>query len=99
MAPPTLENASQGVDPQHLDSAAIRPPAGSELESEHEFNKEIVAGLTDECISGMTTGELVEAIETVALPSHSSSNLHMKDRDTLRRLVYLARRTCRNQGY
>jgi len=94
---PEIGDAPQPEFPQHLESG--RPHAGVELDPGHEFTKEIVAGLMDDRISEMTTDELVEAIQTVAVPSRCSSNLHMKDRDTLKRLVYLARRTCRNQGY
>lgn len=63
------------------------------------FDKVAVAGLTHDAISLMTTDEMVAAIETVTLPSGPSHNLRLKDRSTLERLVYLARRTCRNQGY
>ena len=63
------------------------------------LDKVAVAELTHDTISVMTTDELVAAIEAITLPSGRSFDLRMKDRPTLERLVYLARRTCRNQGY
>ena len=71
----------------------------SEVSQQPRFDKAAVAQLTQEGISEMTTDELVAAIQTVTLPSGRSFDLRMKDRSTLERLVYLARRTCRNQGY
>ena len=70
-----------------------------ELDQQPRFNKVAVAQLTHDRISQMSADELVTAIETVMLPSGRNLDLRMKDRPTLERLVYLARRTCRNQGY
>jgi hypothetical protein len=69
------------------------------VEEKPRFDKVAVAGLTQVVISEMAPDELIEAIQTVALPSGRHLDLRMKDRPTLERLVYLARRTCRNQGY
>ena len=71
----------------------------AEVDQQPCFDKVAVAQLTQEGISEMTADELVAAIQTVTLPSGRSLDLRMKDRPTLERLVYLARRTCRNQGY
>jgi hypothetical protein len=71
----------------------------AEVSPQPHFDKVAVAHLTHDCISQMTADELVAAIETVTLPSGRNLDLRMKDRPTLERLVYLARRTCRNQGY
>ena len=69
------------------------------VELQLRFDKAAVARLTHDRISQMTADELIAAIETVALPSGRNLDWRMKDRPTLERLVYLARRTCRNQGY
>jgi hypothetical protein len=71
----------------------------AEVDQHPRFDKTAVAQLTHEGISQMTADELVAAIQTITLPSGRSLDLRMKDRPTLERLVYLARRTCRNQGY
>jgi hypothetical protein len=71
----------------------------AEVDQQPCFDKVAVAQLTQEGISEMTADELVAAIQTITLPSGRSLDLRMKDRATLERLVYLARRTCRNQGY
>jgi hypothetical protein len=71
----------------------------AKVEQQPRFDKAAVARLTHDCISQMTPDELVAAIETITLPSGRNVDLQMKDRPTLERLVYLARRTCRNQGY
>ncbi len=63
------------------------------------FDKVAVAELTQKRISEMKPDELIEAIQTITLPSGRRLDLRMKDRPTLERLVDLARRTCRNQGY
>ena len=63
------------------------------------FDKVAVAELTHAGISEMASDELIEAIQTITLPTGRNLDLRMKDRPTLERLVYLARRTCRNQGY
>jgi hypothetical protein len=69
------------------------------FEEKPRFDKVAVAGLTQDVISEMAPDELIEAIQIITLPSGRSLDLRMKDRTTLERLVYLARRTCRNQGY
>ncbi len=71
----------------------------AEVSQQPHFDKVAVAHLTQEDISEMTADELLAAIQTVTLPSGRSLDLRMKDRPTHERLVYLARRTCRNQGY
>lgn len=71
----------------------------AKVEHQPRFDKIAVARLTHDRISEMTADELIAAIETVTLPSGRHLDLRMKDRPTLERLVYLARRTCRNQGY
>jgi hypothetical protein len=71
----------------------------AEVSQQPRFDKVAVAQLTHDRISQMSADELVAAIQTVTLPSGRGLHLRMKDRPTLERLVYLARRTCRNQGY
>jgi hypothetical protein len=69
------------------------------VEEKPRLDKVAVAALTQDVISEMAPEELIEAIQTITLPSGRSLDLRMKDRPTLERLVYLARRACRNQGH
>lgn len=75
------------------------PTTAPSVVQQSRFDKVAVAELTQDGISEMASDELIEAIQTITLPSGRSLDLRMKDRLTLERLVYLARRTCRNQGY
>ena len=64
--------------------------------------KSDVAELSPGQISTMNHKELVDAVLAADLPligDQWRERLLFKDRETLVRLVYLARRCCRNQGY
>jgi len=63
------------------------------------LDKAIVAELTSYQISELTSDEMVQAIRTASIPPVCEINLQLQGRETLERLVYLARRCCRNQGY
>lgn len=68
----------------------------------HVTNKPDVAELDSEEIAGMDCADLIEAIRAAHLPflqSEFEHRLEFCDREMLERLVYLARRCCRNQGY
>ena len=66
------------------------------------LDKPMIAALSPHQISEMTRDELVRLVEKTGLPitaMQCSVQLTCADRQTLERLVYLARRCCRNQGY
>lgn len=66
------------------------------------FDKGEIAQLTYRTIKGMQEGELAAAVRAAELPLLAGLNARRfirTDRETLERLVYLARRCCRNQGY
>ena len=66
------------------------------------IDKVMVAELMPLQISQMTCEELARAIRASGLPiiqTALNEHLELYDRTTLERLVYLARRCCRNQGY
>jgi len=67
------------------------------------LGKSAVAQLTAVVIDGLTCEELVGVIRAANLPPLSRPELQQRlpfyDHDTLRRLAYLARRCCRNQGF
>lgn len=67
------------------------------------LDKSAVAGLSESTINQMTCDELVRVIRaaelTVALHSDFEERLRYYDYSTLRRMAYLARHCCRNQGY
>ena len=66
-------------------------------------DKACVAGLSAASIDRMSSDELARVILASGLPSYPcfpiEGRLRSSDRETLRRLAYLARRCCRNQGY
>ena len=64
-----------------------------------EFDKESVAELSLVEIESMTHDDLLSAIRAVVLPFVDEDRLEYQDRQTLLRLLYLARQSCRNQGY
>jgi hypothetical protein len=66
------------------------------------LDKASVAALTGARIDEMDREELVRAIKAGHIPwirAAQEPHLAMYDIDSLRRLVYLSRRICRNQGY
>ena len=63
------------------------------------YTKASVAELSAVQIADMPHNELVDAIRVVLVPSVDEDRLRFQERSTLLRLVYLARRCCRNQGY
>lgn len=59
-----------------------------------------IAGLTKDAISNMTDAELARIVRSAhlgCLSTDSRAHVGLKDRTTLERLTYLARRCCRNQ--
>ena len=66
------------------------------------WDKPAVAALTASDIQRLSDAELVEAIRGSGLPilrREAEGRLEFFGRQTLERLVWLARRCCRNQGY
>jgi hypothetical protein len=77
-----------------------RPPNSSS--DEDALDKIAIAEISPIQISQMTCNEMVRVIRAAKMPllrKDVSEHLELYDRDTLERLVYLARRCCRNQGY
>ncbi|MBW3542936.1 MAG: hypothetical protein KY476_21960, partial [Planctomycetes bacterium] len=77
--------------------ATIAPGAFS-----REFNKASVASLSHGHIARMPREQLVEALRAADLPlldEEALGRLPKLERSTLERLLFLARRCCRNQGY
>jgi len=67
-----------------------------------EWDKASVAGLSQLQISQFSPEEMVRVIYAAnmsLLRFELDRRLEFYDRQTLERLVYLARRCCRNQGY
>lgn len=75
----------------------------AEIQSENGLDKSAVAELSDSAIDNMTCDELVRVIRAASLIDALHSNFDRRlpyyDRTTLRRMAYLARRCCRNQGF
>ncbi|MEX0726134.1 MAG: hypothetical protein WEB58_00910 [Planctomycetaceae bacterium] len=93
--------ASQHSDHVLLDDmdASIRESAA---DSRVIFSKGQVASLNPREISGMDCSELIAAIKSTELPlltEEQLCRLTFQDRETLERLLYLARKCVRNQGY
>lgn len=68
----------------------------------HLIERWQIAELTDEDIVRMSTGELLEIVSRssqLGLPGALAGAHGRQDKPALRRLVCLARRTCRRQGY
>lgn len=67
------------------------------------LDKAGVAALTSVSIEKMSCQELVQIVRASALSrqQHGDFDSHLPyfDHETLKRLAYLARRCCRNQGY
>lgn len=66
------------------------------------WDKSVVAALTASEIEHLSDAELVAAIRGSGLPvlrRETEGRLEFYGRQTLERLVWLARRCCRNQGY
>jgi hypothetical protein len=87
---PTVDDVSRRHGPPHssFDGDAL--------------DKSAIAELSPIQITRMTCSELVRVIQAaqMALLSRDiSDQVELYDRETLARLVYLARRCCRNQGY
>jgi hypothetical protein len=75
-----------------------RPTTESPAVPSARFDKQMVAGLTSARISEMTSVEMLDAIALAVMPSETRRELKFQDPQTLKRLVYLARRSCRHQG-
>ena len=81
-------------------SQASPPSAIDELEALPD--KDSVAALAGVQIDEMERDELIRAIKAAHVPfirPNDEQHLAMYDSDTLRRLVYLCRRMCRNPVY
>ena len=66
-----------------------------------DFDRRVVAALSDREIAEMDDEELIGTIQSSRLPFVDSvlfARLAQMDRPTLEKLVYLARRCCRNLG-
>ncbi|HVV99875.1 MAG TPA: hypothetical protein VHB77_06030 [Planctomycetaceae bacterium] len=66
------------------------------------FSKRAVAQLSCEEVAGLTTSDLLGALEAADLPllhDYGPERLAGYDRATLERLLYKARHCCQNQGY
>ena|SRR5579862_9847678 len=88
---------------QPADRRAIRKtPAPGGTAPKHEFDKASIAALSRDQIEKMPTDELVRVVRSSKIPfirGDAADRLGLCDLETLRRLAFLARRTCRNQGY
>lgn len=84
--------------PATLTRASHRTPARIRT----AFTKAAVAELSPAQIGRLTGEELIHVVLAVRIPflqDDVSDHLRYLDRPALERLAYLARRTCRNQGY
>jgi hypothetical protein len=66
------------------------------------LDKVMIAALSATQISEMTRAELIRVVERTCLPqtaAQCNDYLAFAERPTLERLVFLARRCCRNLGY
>jgi hypothetical protein len=85
-----------------MPSTLTRPAPLKAIDPGRTFSKAAIAELSPAEIRRMTHEELVRAIRTAQmsfLRNDELEHLQYLDRLTLERLAYLARRTCRNQGY
>jgi hypothetical protein len=83
------------IEPAAARTRAFALPADGQT----YHTKSSVAELSAGQIADMPHDELVDAIRVVLVPSVDEDRLQFQERSTLLRLVYLARRCCRNQGY
>jgi hypothetical protein len=82
------------------DAPAPTPSVFSDVaEFPIQFDKESVAELSLCEIETMSRDELLNAIRAVVVPFVDDDRLEFQERETLLRLLYLARQCCRNQGY
>jgi len=80
----------------------FKTPAPGGAAPQHEFDKASIAALSRDQIEKMPTDELVGVIRSSKIPfirGDAANRLDVCGLETLRRLAFLARRTCRNQGY
>jgi hypothetical protein len=85
-----------------VQDASVRRKSSDDASDEDALDKSLVAELSPTQISRMACSELVRAIQAAKMSllcKDVSEHLELYDRETLERLVYLARRCCRNQGY
>ncbi len=75
---------------------AVNENPNSLLE-EGKFNKKAIAQLSSQRIAEMNTPEMISIVRSADLPVGCQSELENKDITILRRMVYLARRSCRHQ--
>ena len=81
-------------------AAVSTPSAVSDVaELSIPFDKESVAELSLCEIEAMSRDDLLNAIRAVVVPFVDDDRLEFQERETLLRLLYLARQCCRNQGY
>ena len=65
--------------------------------AESQFNKRTIARLSSKRISEMKTPEMIKVVRSADLPVGCHIGLEHKDESIIRRMVYLARRSCRHQ--
>ncbi len=82
---------------------AITPPQSAKGGGpEPALDKSTVADIPSGLVSQMSREELIRVVQAAELPllrARTRERLPYFDRTTLERLVHLARRCCRNQGY
>lgn len=61
------------------------------------INKKLIAQLSSKRILEMETSEMISVVRSADLPVGCLGGLENKDESVLRRIVYLARRSCRHQ--
>lgn len=97
VSPPAAHNTSLRKGPHF--AAEGRQQAAAEIEAAR-YCPEEVAALSEERVTAMTRRELIDVIRSVRgnhlLPG-VRERLAQMDGETLRRLVFLTRRYCRNQ--
>ena len=85
-------------------SLAIHRPPEANVISTESLDKSTIAELSSATIERMTRDELLRVIRASCLPARhftpeSAKHWELLDEPALKRLAYLARRCCQNQGY
>ena len=74
-------------------------PEKQESSQTQRFDKAAIASLTTDEIEELNEEELVEVISNSDLPENSQSAIIYKQPHMLKKLAFLARRSCQNQGH
>ena len=83
-------------------SSISAPPSEVASIGQELFEKSEIAALTRQQIDEMNQEQLIRVIRGANMPlirANVDQQLDFREFDILRRLAYLARRCCRNQGY